>query len=523
MCSCSQDLTSICSFWVGHHAHSCCCLNVTESAESVRPHRRPPGGLSIGPDYNVRGVWAHGCAHYRKNAVKEIQRQAAERPAASDALAGCVSLDVTAEGTPHLAPSRPRPDSPFQEWMACLGHASIAAAVRAAERSLSAWKALAEEALVKGRAAVRAEGRSEGRDGGAGSMDGGPSSCEAAARGLAECCEVTWTSLLQQETHRRYAPAVCVKTALATFRCAASLYTFGVFCFAYRAISILACLLPILYFTPPYDMYVLPDRAVTNICASTCACMLPSRETPTLLFLPVPRQEEAFVKFMLARDVWPSENEVGSDKDFLPTTTARGPATVARTPAGLEAGGPRRLAESSLALLQRAKRLRETGGLSSPRSSSPSPPGGDHRQRRLSGSPVPMSRSPKALLSDSSPGGGRGVGGGGSRKVGREEMQAARKRAKLSDAFSTSGPGDSARVRGGEEGGGQEEAKEKDRMVWGAGGGRDGAEDDDNDDEDDVRRWQVLFVMGRLCAQLGRDPWTVLKTLAEALRLAQVA
>lgn len=67
---------------------------------------------------------------------------------------------------------------------------------------------------------------------------------------------------------------------------------------------------------------------------------------------------------------------------------------------------------------------------------------------------------------------------------------------------------------------GQEEAKEKDRAVGGADRGRDGAEDDD--DEHDERRWQVPFVMGRLCAQLGRDPQTILKTLAEALRLAQV-
>lgn len=83
--------------------------------------------------------------------------------------------------------------------MACLGHASIAAAVRAAERGFSAWKALAEEALVKGRAAVRAEGAGEGRDGGAGSADGGPNSCEAAARGLAECCEVSWRRLFNKE------------------------------------------------------------------------------------------------------------------------------------------------------------------------------------------------------------------------------------------------------------------------------------------------------------------------------------
>lgn len=49
-----------------------------------------------------------------------------------------------------------------------------------------------------------------------------------------------------------------------------------------------------------------------------------------------------------------------------------------------------------------------------------------------------------------------------------------------------------------------------------------GPEEEEDEDEDDVLRWQVPFVMGRLCAQLGKDPRAVLEKLAEALRLAQV-
>lgn len=95
--------------------------------------------------------------------------------------------------------------------MACLGHASIAAAVRAAERAFSAWKALAEEALVNERTAVRADGRGEGRDGGVGSSDGGGNSCEAAARGLAECCEVNREKLLFFCKERNDEPAKLAK------------------------------------------------------------------------------------------------------------------------------------------------------------------------------------------------------------------------------------------------------------------------------------------------------------------------
>lgn len=95
---------------------------------------------------------------------------------------------------PH--PARPfpplcAPSSVLQEWAACLGHASIAAAAGAAEKGFSAWKALAEEALSKGRMAAGSTGGGRRLGEGAEGGDGGPGSCEAAARDLAECCEVS--------------------------------------------------------------------------------------------------------------------------------------------------------------------------------------------------------------------------------------------------------------------------------------------------------------------------------------------
>ncbi|CAN0320447.1 unnamed protein product, partial [Ectocarpus sp. 12 AP-2014] len=76
-----------------------------------------------------------------------------------------------------------------EEWTACLGHASIAAAVGAAEKGFSAWKALAEEALAKARREVlRGSGKGGGRRQG-GADGGGLDACETAARDLAECCE----------------------------------------------------------------------------------------------------------------------------------------------------------------------------------------------------------------------------------------------------------------------------------------------------------------------------------------------
>ena len=77
-----------------------------------------------------------------------------------------------------------------QEWTACLGHASIAAAVVAAERGFAAWKALAEEALATARGTAGATGGGAGLEDGAGGAGEDPSPREAAARDLAECCEV---------------------------------------------------------------------------------------------------------------------------------------------------------------------------------------------------------------------------------------------------------------------------------------------------------------------------------------------
>lgn len=89
----------------------------------------------------------------------------------------------------------------LQEWTACLGHASIAATVGAAEKGFSAWKALAEEALAKGRTAARSSTGVGGKPGeGVDDADGGAGSCEAAARDLAECCEVRGSGLVWKGT-----------------------------------------------------------------------------------------------------------------------------------------------------------------------------------------------------------------------------------------------------------------------------------------------------------------------------------
>lgn len=49
-----------------------------------------------------------------------------------------------------------------------------------------------------------------------------------------------------------------------------------------------------------------------------------------------------------------------------------------------------------------------------------------------------------------------------------------------------------------------------------------GEEEEEDAGEDGVLRWQVPFVMGRICSRLNRDPRTVLDELAQAVRLAQV-
>ncbi|CAM9141767.1 unnamed protein product [Scytosiphon promiscuus] len=212
-----------------------------------------------------------------------------------------------------------------EEWAACLGHASIAAAVGTAERAFCAWKALAEDSLSKARGSAVGPGGVGGEVGRQQSEAGGTGEwaglCEAAARDVAECCE-----------------------------------------------------------------------------------------------------EEAFLKFMLARDVWPGNEDRNAATVTGTAATSASPPTAcpvspARIPAGLEEGGRERLLESSLALLRRAQRLRDTGG-----------------KLRSSGSPVPSApRSPKVLLSDSS------LAGGGSGDVGSRETSAARKRRRLSDASAASG------------------------------------------------------------------------------------
>lgn len=74
------------------------------------------------------------------------------------------------------------------------------------------------------------------------------------------------------------------------------------------------------------------------------------------------------------------------------------------------------------------------------------------------------------------------------------------------------GSSESGWKAGGSEGGGAEqEEKEKEEE-----------DDDDDDEEEDVVRWQAPFVMGRLCARLGRHPRVVLEHLSQALRLAKV-
>lgn len=254
-----------------------------------------------------------------------------------------------------------------------------------------------------------------------------------------------------------------------------------------------------------------------------------------MAFLPTTFQEEAFLKFMLARDVWPG-NEDDNTAAAAAAITSASPVTPARISAGLEEGGRERLLESSLALLRRAQRLRDTGGkLSSrsPSSFSPSTsPRGNRHRSRANGSPLPSApRSPKVLLSDSSLGGGGGGGGVGD--AGSREKSAAKKRRRLFDASAAGGASgrrspvggvcldDSARVRGNEGGrGGMAGQGDKEHRDGRARG--EGAEEDNAEGESDVLRWQVPFVMGRLCAELGRDPRRVLENLADALRLAQV-
>ena len=94
-----------------------------------------------------------------------------------------------------------------QEWIACLGHASLAAAAGLAERSFAAWKALAEHALARERATLGPRG---GRREGGEEADGGVSQCEAAAKDLAMCCEVHINTLSPVGT----LPAIKLRTSV---------------------------------------------------------------------------------------------------------------------------------------------------------------------------------------------------------------------------------------------------------------------------------------------------------------------
>lgn len=168
-------------------------------------HRLSPGSASFD-----RGLHCSGRERPTVGSVAEGPGErdvAARRPKEGLAATSALSQmrgDDTKYCCPYSPSERISPELPWrsrstpmhrpilQEWTACLGHASIAAAVGAAEKSFSAWKALAEEALAKARKAARSgagggERLGEGADG----ADGGVSSCEAAARDLAECCEVS--------------------------------------------------------------------------------------------------------------------------------------------------------------------------------------------------------------------------------------------------------------------------------------------------------------------------------------------
>ena len=202
---------------------------------------------------------------------------------------------------------------------------------------------------------------------------------------------------------------------------------------------------------------------------------------------------------MLARDVWPGFED---DDPTTPTVTATATSTanptgagLPPTPAGIEVGGGRRLMESSLELLERARHLRETGG--SPLTASPRPSSSFRRRRGGSPSAKGLSDSPGGSCSPDVAGSGRG-----------EEKEEGQEKAKKKQKVGS--PGATGRDGGGSAGG-----------AGGGGGGGDEVEDEDEDDED-VFRWQVPFVMGTLCAQLGREPRVVLGNLWQALRLAKV-
>lgn len=256
--------------------------------------------------------------------------------------------------------------------------------------------------------------------------------------------------------------------------------------------------------------------------------------------------------YMLARDVWAgAEHDTppakAADQNMAATAAPSDTSCPASTytPAGLEFGGQRRLLESSLALLRRARHLRETGG--SPTTASPRP---SHRRRRRRGSPT---FSPMKELA--SPGGRKP---GDEREAadidyderwGGAQQQRGGKRRKIW-LGSDEGWGGTAAGAGAGAGSAAAAARgapceRKEEKGDGGGGGKGGESDDDDDDadndndndadddanadngdgdddDDDVLPWQGAFVTGRLCARLGRHPRMVLDNLSLALRLAKV-
>lgn len=197
-------------------------------------------------------------------------------------------------------------------------------------------------------------------------------------------------------------------------------------------------------------------------------------------------QEEGFMKYMLARDVWMGfEDATSADivKPASATVTTSQAGVDCLVPVGLEVVGRRELMESSLRLLQRARYLRETGGVPSLVSTRIC----GRRRRRPGG----VSPSPKELSGPRKPGDAAG-------DIAEEEDRwvasgRSPKRSKLSVSVPIgSGPCD-------------------------------GGDDDDGDnDDDDEFRWQAPFVMGRLSIRLSKHPRLALENLSRALHLAKV-
>lgn len=187
-------------------------------------------------------------------------------------------------------------------------------------------------------------------------------------------------------------------------------------------------------------------------------------------------QEEGFMKYMLARDVWMGFE----DADIVKPASAKTPTGDLLVPVGLEVGGRRELMESSLRLLRRARYLRETGGVPSLVSARIC-----GRRRRRPGGASP---SPKELSSPRKPG---DAGGDAAEE---EDRWVASGRSPKRSKLSVSVP---------------------------IGSGIFDDDDDDNDDDDEFR-WQAPFVIGRLSIRLSKHPRLALENLSRALHLAKV-